>query len=241
MQAKDVMTHPVISVSTRASILEAVRLMLQHKISGLPVFDESGKLAGIVSEGDFLRRAETDTLRRRPRWIELLVGPGKLADEYVHASTRKVSEVMTAEVHTVSENAPLNEVVTIMEQNHIKRVPVMYRDEVVGIVTRTDLLRALINGAKPRLSSADDATIRGQLLSHLAQQRWAPVGTIDVVVRNGIVTFSGFITDERERRALCTAAENIPGVKKVEDQLAWLVPGTGIMVGPVIITGSGKS
>jgi CBS domain-containing protein len=240
MQAKDVMTHPVISVSTRGSILEAVRLMLQNKISGLPVFDDSGRLAGIISEGDFLRRAETDTLRRRPRWIELFVGPGKLADEYVHASTRKVSEVMTAEVHTVSENAPLDEVVTIMEQNHIKRVPVMYRENVVGIVTRTDLLRVLINGAKPRPSSADDAAIRGQLLSHLAQQRWAPVGTIDVKVRNGFVTLSGFITDERERRALCVAAENIPGVKKVEDQLAWLVPGTGVMIPPLVITGSGK-
>ena len=147
---------------------------------------------------------------------------------------------MTSEVHTVSENAPLDDVITTMEQNHIKRVPVMYREKLVGIVTRTDLLRALINAAKPRLSSADDGTIRGQLLSHLAQQKWAPVGTIDVAVRNGNVTFSGFITDERERRALCTAAENIPGVKRVEDQLAWLVPGTGVMVAPVVITGSGK-
>ena len=126
-------------------------------------------------------------------WI---VGPGKLADEYVHASTRKISEVMTSEVHTVSENAPLDDVITTMEQNHIKRVPVMYREKLVGIVTRTDLLRALINAAKPRLSSADDGTIRGQSLSHLAQQKWAPVGTIDVAVRNGNVTFSGFITDE---------------------------------------------
>jgi predicted transcriptional regulator len=204
--------------------------MLQHKISGMPVFDESGKLAGIVSEGDFLRRAETDTMRRRPRWIEFLVGPGKLADEYVRASTRKVSEVMSSEVHAVSENAPLDEVVTIMEQNHIKRVPVMYREKVVGILTRTDLLRALMNTAKPRLSWADDASIRGRLLSHLAQQKWAPVGTIDVSVRDGNVTFTGFITDEKERRALCTAAENVPGVKRVEDQLAWLVPGTGVMI-----------
>ena len=240
MQAKDVMTHPVISVSRGSSILEAVQLMLRHKISGLPVLDESGNLAGIVSEGDFLRRAETDTLRRRPRWIELLVGPGKLADEYVHASTRKVSEVMTSEVHTVSENASLDEVVTTMEQNQIKRVPVMCREKVTGIVTRTDLLRALINATKPRLSSSDDATIREQLISHLAQQPWAPVGTIDVAVRKGVVTLSGFITDERERGALCTAAENIPGVKRVEDQLAWLVPGTGVMTPPVVITGSGR-
>jgi CBS domain-containing protein len=240
MQAKDVMTHPVISVSTQGSILEAVRLMLQHKVSGLPVFDESGNLAGIVTEGDFLRRVETDTLRRRPRWIELIVGPGKLAEEYARASTRNVRDVMTTEVHSVSEDAPLGEVVTIMEQNRIKRVPVMRGNEVVGIVTRANLLRALINAAKPQLSSTDDATIRGRLLSHLAEQKWAPVGTIDVVVRNGNVTLSGFVTDERERRALCIAAENIPGVKNVEDQLAWLVPGTGVMVGPVMIAGSGK-
>ena len=120
MQAKDVMTHPVISVSTQGSILEAVRLMLQHKVSGLPVFDELGNLAGIVTEGDFLRRVETDTLRRRPRWIELIVGPGKLAEEYVRASTCNVSEVMTTEVHAVSEDAPLGEIVTIMEQNRIR-------------------------------------------------------------------------------------------------------------------------
>jgi CBS domain-containing protein len=240
MQAKDVMTHPVISISTQSSILEAVGLMLQHKISGLPVFDELRNLVGVVTEGDFLRRVETDTLRRRPRWIELIVGPGKLAEEYVRASTRNVSEVMTTEVHAVSEDAPLSEIVTLMEQNRIKRVPVMRGNEVVGIVTRANLLRALINAAKQRLSSTDDATIRGRLLSHLAEQKWVPVGTIDVVVRNGNVTLSGFITDERERRALCIAAENIPGVKNVEDQLAWLVPGTGVMVGPVMITGSGK-
>jgi CBS-domain-containing membrane protein len=241
MQAKDVMTHPVISVSTRGSILEAVRLMLQHKISGLPAFDGSGNLAGIVTEGDFLRRAETDTLRRRPRWIEFFVGPGKLAEEYVHASARKVSEVMTTEVHAVSEDTPLDEVVTIMEQHRIRRVPVMRGKKVVGIVTRANLLRALMNAAQQRQSmSTDDATIRSQLLSHLAYQKWAPTEAIDVAVVNGTVTLSGFITDERQRRALCIAAENIPGVKKVEDQLAWLVPGAGVMGVPVTIEGTGK-
>ena len=241
MRAKDAMTQPVISISSQDSILEAVRLMLQHKISGLPAFDEAGNLAGIVTEGDFLRRTETDTLRRRPRWIEFFVGAGKLAEEYVHASARKVGEVMTTEVHTVSEDTPLDEVVGIMEQHRIRRVPVTRGKEVVGIVTRSNLLRALINAAQQRRSmSTDDATIRRQLLSHLARQKWAPTDAIDVAVVNGTVTLSGFITDERERRALCTAAENIPGVKKVEDQLAWLVPGTGVMVGPVIIAGSGK-
>ena len=116
----------------------------------------------------------------------------------------------------------------------------MYREKLVGIVTRTDLLRALINAAKPRHRRADDGTIRGQLLSTSRSRSGLRSVLLTVEVRNGNVTFSGFITDERERRALCTAAENIPGVKRVEDQLAWLVPGTGVMVAPVVITGSGK-
>ena len=165
MRAKDAMTQPVISISSQDSILEAVRLMLQHKISGLPAFDESGNLAGIVTEGDFLRRTETDTLRRRPRWIEFFVGAGKLAEEYVHASARKVGEVMTTEVHAVSEDTPLDEVVTIMEQHRIRRVPVMRGKEVVGIVTRADLLRALINTAQQRRSMSTDDP--GQIQCHL--------------------------------------------------------------------------
>jgi CBS domain-containing protein len=148
---------------------------------------------------------------------------------------------MTTEVHAVSEDTPLDEVVGIMEQHRIRRVPVTRGKEVVGIVTRSNLLRALINASQQRRSmSTDDATIRRQLLSHLAHQKWAPTDAIDVAVVNGIVTLSGFITDERQRRALCIAAENIPGVTKVEDQLAWLVPGTGVMSAPVMIAGTGK-
>ncbi|MBX6329075.1 MAG: CBS domain-containing protein [Pseudolabrys sp.] len=238
MQVKDVMTHPVITIAPDASIWEAIRLMLQHKISGLPVVDRSGTLTGIVTEGDFLRRTETGTVRRRPRWIEFLVGPGKLAQEYVHASGRKLEEVMTTEVYSVSEEAPLNEVVSLMERHRIKRLPVVRGQRVVGIITRADLLRALMKAAKPSAPvSTDDATIRRQLLSQLEQQNWAPAGTIDVTVKGGVVTLSGVITDERERQALCVVAENIPGVKKVEDQLAWVVPGSGVIGEPVTVIG----
>lgn len=237
MRAKDVMTQPVIAIPLEASIWEAARLMLQHKISGLPVVDKAKALAGIVTEGDFLRRSETGTVRRRPRWIEFLVGPGKLAQEYVHASGRKVQEVMTTDVYSVSEDAPLDEVVSVMERHRIKRVPVVREQQVVGMVTRVDLLRALIKTAKPEPAAAiDDATIRGQLLSHLAQQKWAAGGTVDVTVTDGVVTLAGVIIDERERQALCVAAENIPGVRKVEDRLAWVVLGTGV-VGPAMVFG----
>ena len=238
MKAKDVMTQPVISVAASVSVLEAVRIMLQNKISGLPVVDAAGHLIGIVTEGDFLRRVETGTLRRRPRWIEFLVGPGRLAQEYVHASGRKVDEIMTPEVRTTTEDAPLDEVVRIMERYGIKRVPVLRGRELVGIITRANLMRALVHSAKAALpQSAGDAAIRARLLSHLSEQPWAPVGAIDVVVADGVVKLSGTLTDERQRQALCVAAESIPGVKKVEDRLAWVVPGTGIVGEPPVIIG----
>src|SRR5690348_6311559 len=125
MKVSDVMTRDVVSIAPDASIMEAVRLMLQHKISGLPVIDRSGNLHGVVTEGDFLRRAETGTERKRSRLVEFLLGPGRLATDYVHASGRKVDEVMTPDVRTMTEEEPLERVVHLMERYRIKRVPVV--------------------------------------------------------------------------------------------------------------------
>lgn len=231
MKAMDVMTRDVVSIGPDASILEAVRLMLQHRISGLPVVDFSGQLQGIVTEGDFLRRAETGTQRRRPRWLEFLLGPGRLATDYVQASGRQVAEVMTTDVHTVTEDTPLERLVNVMERYRIKRVPVMRGERIVGIVTRANLMRAvaaLALGERP--VAADDAAIREQLLTELKRQSWAPVGLIDVIVKDGVVNLSGALTDERERQAIRIAAENIPGVKKVADHLVWIEPNTGMVM-----------
>jgi len=242
MKARDVMTQPVISVAANASILEAIRLMLQKRISGLPVVDASQNLVGILTEGDFLRRIETGTQRRRPRWINFLMGPGRLADEYVQASGRRVEEVMTGDVRTAAEDTPLEEVVDLMERYGIKRVPVVRGDELVGIVTRANLMRALIGAAKGAIPlSTSDAAIRERLLGELKKQPWAPVDAIDITVRDGVVTLSGVIMDDRQRPALCVAAENIPGVKKVEDRLAWLIPGTGIVGEPPVVVGPPQS
>jgi hypothetical protein len=186
---------------------------------------------GIVSEGDFLRRAETGTGRRRPRWIEFFMGPGRLADEYVRLSGRKVSDVMTHQVRTVPPDAPLEEVVRLMERHNIKRVPVVDSGKVVGIVTRANLLHAVAGFAHEIAPlSAGDAAIRDRLLAALKDQPWAPVTAIDVTVRNGVVRLSGGITDERQRQALRVAAENIPGVKEVEDNVVWVEPVSGMFV-----------
>jgi len=238
MRAKDLMTQPVVSVPPDASILEAAQLMLQHKISGLPVVDASGNMVGIVTEGDFLRRSEMGTLRRRPRWIEAFLGPGRLADEYAHASGRRIDEIMMTDVHGVNEDAALDEVVSIMERYRIKRVPVTRGQAIVGIITRTNLVRALMENARATAPiSASDADIRERLLAHLQEQRWAVADSLGIIVVDGVVTLSGVLTDERQRQALCIAAENIPGVNRVEDQLSLLIPGTGLPCNQPVILG----
>lgn len=229
MKTGDLMTRTVVTVPPDASILQAIRLMMQNRISGLPVVDAEGVLVGIVTEGDFLRRREAGTQKQRSRWIEFFVGPGQLAQEYVQSSGRKVHEVMSTELYTATEDTPADEIVSLMERRRIKRVPVLRDGKVVGIVTRANLLRALpgvLRAMTPE--SADDAAIREQLLAELASQRWAPVASISVTVRDGIVRLSGVLTDERQRAALRVAAENIPGVRGIEDDLVWVEPMTGM-------------
>src|SRR6185503_15359420 len=143
MKVRDVMTRKVLSIEPGATVLQAVRSMLQNKISGLPVVDTEGTLVGVVTEGDFLRRAETATERRRPRWLEFLVGPGRLASEYVHTHARKIADIMTPDPHTVTEDTSLEDVVHLMEKHRIKRLPVVRGKMLVGIVTRANLLHAL--------------------------------------------------------------------------------------------------
>jgi CBS domain-containing protein len=229
MKVRDVMTPRVISIEVDAPIMRAVQLMLQNRISGLPVVGPKGELVGMVTEGDFLRRGEIGTQRHRNRWLEFLIGPGRLADEYVHARGRKVAEVMTHQLFTVTEDTPLDEVVRLMEQHRIKRLPVLHDGKLVGIVTRANIMHALVSlavEAKP--PAGGDATIREQILAECAKQSWAPMA--NVVVRNGVVELWGSITDERERQALKVASENVAGVKAVHDHLVWIEPNSGFVI-----------
>ena len=229
MKARDVMTTKVVSIDANAPVVRAVQQMLQNRISGMPVVDGQGRLVGIVTEGDFLRRSELGTQRRRPRWLEFLIGPGRLADEYIHASGRKVEEIMTPSPHTISEDTTLEEIVQLMEKHRIKRLPVVTDGKPVGIVSRANLLHALGSLAREvNPPAADDATIRTQILDELAKQPWAP--HINVIARNGVVELWGVLTDERERRAIVVAAENAAGVKQVRDHLVWVEPMSGMII-----------
>jgi len=231
MRAADVMTVQPVSISPDASILEAIRVMLQRRFSGLPVVDTSGALVGIVTEGDLLRRTETGTQRKRPRWIEFLIGPGRLATEYVQTSGRKVREVMSQDVQAVTGDTPLEEIVRLMERHQIKRLPVVDSGKLVGIVTRANLLRALATLASETKAEAnDDPSIRARIYAELEKQPWAPINTLDIVVRKGVVHLWGVLLDERQREALYVVVENTSGVKGIEDHLVWVEPMSGIAI-----------
>lgn len=227
MQVRDVMTPDVISVTAKDTVLEAARMMLQNRISGLPVVDASGRLVGMVTEGDFLRRGEIGTERQRPKWLEILLGPGRMADEYVRSSGRKIEDVMTSDPVTVSEEDLLETVVELMERRHIKRLPVLRDGKMVGIVSRANLMHALVSLARDvETPAGGDAAIRDRILAAVAKQPWAP--RINVVVKNGVVELWGTITDERERQGCIVTAENVAGVREVHDHLVWVEPMSGM-------------
>ncbi len=231
MLARDVMTREVVSVNLKASLAQAIALMLKLKVSGLPVVDDDGKLVGILTEGDLLRRTELGTERERPKWLEFLRGPAAVASDYVKTHARRVDEVMTDEVHSVGERTPLADVVTLMNARRVRRVPVLRDGAPVGIVSRADLVRAL--GAMMERSQGpserDDADIKASILETLDHQNWASVSPIDVQVHEGIVEIQGVLADERERAAILVAVENIPGVKAITDNLALIEPFTGTL------------
>lgn len=233
LQAVDVMTGGVISVNGDMTIVDAARAMLQHKISGLPVVDRQNRLIGMVTEGDLLRRAEIGTERRRSRWLELLRGPGRAAEDYATAHARKVGEVMSERVVFVSPETSLDRVAELMERHRIKRVPVVSEKGLVGIVSRANLLAALID-ATPKAPpvKASDAAIRDLILSEIDRQPWTPRATVNIDVRDGVVELRGATTDERERNALRIVAENVPGVKSVVDHLIWVEPLSGMVIAP---------
>jgi CBS domain-containing protein len=223
MRAHQIMTRPVITVTPETTIVEAANAMLQRHVSGLPVVDAAGKLVGIVSEGDFIRRSEIGTQRKHGQFLKFILGPGKAATDFVHEHGRKVAEIMTKEpLLTISEDTTLEKIVALMEKNSVKRLPVTRGDKVVGIVSRANLLQAVASLAHDFPDpTADDDHIRNRVIDTLAKQDWCPFG-LSVVVRDGIVHLSGVITEERSRQAAIVAAENVTGVKKVHDHLCWV-------------------
>ena len=232
MRASDLMSTKIAVVREDAPIVDAIALMENRGVSGLPVLDLHGRLVGMLTEGDLLRRVETGTAgRSRAGWLDLLLGSGGSAASYVRSHSRRVADLMTRDVVFVGENTPLEEVVALMERRHVKRVPVERDGEVVGIVSRSDLVRAL--GAALRstaMGGSTDASIRVRLLADLQARNWFSTQNVHINVERGVVRLEGTISDERTRAALRVAAENVPGVVGVEDELVWVDPAAAGLV-----------
>jgi CBS domain-containing protein len=232
MRVEELMTQPEIVISPTADITEAARLMVAHGISGLPVIDQD-VVVGMLTEGDFLRRAELGTEVKRAGWRSFFATPGRLAAEYVQSHGRKVAEVMTDDPVTIDASSELEDAVETMLARHVKRLPVMRDGRMVGIISRSDLVRALVRQAQEANSQthSDDA-IAAAVRAELARHEWGARTTVRVNVRDGIVDLDGMIFDERQRMAMKVAAENVPGVKGVVDHLTWIEPLSGIVIAP---------
>ena len=234
MLARDVMHRgPIVTVGPETSVEEAAGLMLSLGISGLPVVDATTGVVGIITDGDLLRRAELGTEKHRQSWMAFLASPGPLAADYALTHGSKVGEVMTAGVLTAEADTPLDQIVKMMEQKHIRRVPIVERGRLAGIVSRADLMRALIVQRAPPAAAAahPDAQIVAAVTAFFDQETWSPRATVRISVTDGLVDLWGMIFDERERTALCVAVENIRGVKAVRDHLTWIEPVSGMALG----------
>jgi len=226
MNAKDVMTTEVVTVSPETTVQDLAKILSEKGISGAPVVDANQRLIGIVSEGDLLHRAETGTerrvQRRRSWWLESVAAEQELARDYVKAHGRTVADIMTREVISAEETTDLADLAMLLETKRVKRVPVVSGGKLVGIVSRANLVRALAttSSAPKIVADTDDRTIREQLLAELRRQQWANIWAADIMVRDKVVHL-WFSADESdaERQAVRVAAENVAGVRKVEEHI----------------------
>ena len=232
MLASEVMTVGAATVRMDASIGTAIALMADRHLSGLPVVDEYGRLAGILTEGDLLRRVEIGTDEHPGSgWLDRLLGSGRGAGTYIRTHSRHVGDLMTRDVVTATEGTPIEEIISLMERKHVKRVPIVRDDKIVGVVSRIDLVRALGHALEATAQGeTTDAAVGKRLQADLQAQRWFPARDVTIAVKDGVVTLQGIISDERARDALRVAAENMAGVAKVDDQLVWVDPaGAGLV------------
>ncbi len=221
MQAKDVMTANVVTVQPGTGVPEIARLLLKHRISAVPVVDADQRILGIVSEGDLMRRTETDTERRHSWWLEAMLSTEDRAREYIKVHGRKAGDVMTRDLISVTEETPLYEIAGLLEKHHVKRVPVTRDGRLIGIVSRANLLHgfAAKEARTTGPGSSDDQTIRENLLHTLAKEAGLDMALINVIVNDGVVQLWGLVGSGIEKKAAQVSAESTPGVKRVENHL----------------------
>jgi CBS-domain-containing membrane protein len=219
MKAMDVMVRDVVTIDPDADVAEALKLLADNDVSALPVVDDDAHVLGILSEADFLERAEFEGAPQ-PGWLEAFTPAHTRAEHYAKAHGRKVSELMSTAVISVTEDTPLGEIAALLERHRIKRVPVLDDGKLVGIVSRGHLIQALASAALPAGPDVEsDRTIRAELLAELDEQTWTDFGARNIIVVDGVVHIWGLVGSPEEHKALLALAENVHGVKKVVDEM----------------------
>jgi len=219
MHAADIMTRNVITVGPKTEVREIVDLMLKNHISAVPVLDDSGRVIGMVSEGDLMRRVENNTDRRDSWWLTALFSARNDVDAYIKSRGRRAEDIMTRDPITISEDTPLYKIAQTLEKKRIKRVPVVTDGKLVGIVSRSNLLQGFSMMQKDAAAAADDKTIRNAIVKELEDKLGISGNNTNVVVVDGVVTLWGLVDSEAQRKAAGIAAESTSGVKEVHNSL----------------------
>jgi len=222
MIVSDVMTREVASVKPESALKDAVFLMVDRKLSGLPVVDDDGHVVGMITEGDLMRRSEIGTQGREPGWFELLFMPGTAAYDYVRTHARKVEMLMSSNVVSIAPSAELAEAARLMQKHGVKRLPVVEDGRLVGILARADLLKMLA-GALESCLPVSDSELMSRISAELKGQGWIPKANVHVSVDDGVVELSGVVMDMRHRDALSALAESA-GARQVRNKMVCIEP-----------------
>lgn len=227
MKTTDIMVTNVVSVGPDTPVREIASLMIERRISGLPVVDAQRHVVGIVSEGDLIRRPEIETDRAPSAWLSLFLSADARARDFVKTHGLKARDVMAQPAVCVSPDAPLADVVRLLERHRIKRLPVVDHGKLVGLVTRTDLLRALLARQALPVTGVPrgDGEIRKRIQTVLDGADWGGSVIVNVQVVQGVAHLWGAVDSDDQRRALRLAVESVPGVTAVEEHLARSMPG----------------
>jgi CBS domain-containing protein len=221
MLARDVMTNAVITVGPDEPLDDIAKLLIMRHISAVPVVDGNSELLGIVSEGDLVHRVRGDHQLPRSWWLNLFGDPDDEPREFVRSHGKTAKDVMTREVVTATEFTSIAEIAELLESKKIKRVPITGNGKVIGIVSRANIIQALVALGRENLPKVapSDQEIREALVKEFNKHDWAKSVTLNVMVNDGVVRYWGFVQSEDAKDALRLAAENVPGVKGVEDNL----------------------
>ncbi len=219
MKANEIMTKTVISIGPETPVREVAALMTEKRISGLPVV-ANGKVLGIVSQSDLLHRQELRTEAKHKWWLRVFSDPDRLATEYTKSHGLKAADVMTRRVVSVTEDTALADVAATLDRNGIKRVPVLSGGRLVGLIARSDLVKALTQAPSPiKAAAVDNGTLQRTLSDKMKAQDWLSATYLNTVVEDGRVELWGYIDTAAQHRALRVLVEETTGVKAVEDHL----------------------